>query len=223
MTAVPEVHRIRLGITNAYLVRQEGAMLIDTGYPGSEDAILEAAEGLGIAPGEIRLILLTHGHGDHAGSAQRLRQMTGAKVAVHANDAEKLRNGHQGPLHPTCISGRLMRLLIGGEKNARFPPLEPDILIADRYDLRAFGIDGTVIPTPGHTSGSVSVRLAGGDIIVGDAVFPQIPFGEPGLPFFADALDEAKRSIGIILAGKPARIHPGHGDPFLPDDFAQYR
>jgi hydroxyacylglutathione hydrolase len=218
-----EVYPVKMGIAYAYLVRQDGTILIDTGYPGSEEAILAAAKEQGIEPGDIRLILLTHGHGDHAGSAQRIREITGAKVAVHRDDAEKLRNGHQGLLHPTCLSGRLMRVLLGGEKKARFPPVEPDILISERFDLREFGIDGAVIPTPGHTPGSVSVRLASGDAIVGDAIFPSIPFEKPGLPFFADDINETKKSIGIILAWRPARIHTGHGGPFLPDDLTPYQ
>ena len=220
MTAI-EVHPVKLGIANAYIVRQAGTIIVDTGLPGNETAILDAAKGPGIAPADIRLILLTHGHGDHAGSARRLRELTGAKVAVHRDDAEKLRYGNQGKLRATCITGRILGPFFSRGKMARYPPLDPDILIGDSLDLRPFGIEGTVIPTPGHTPGSVSVFLATGDVIVGDAIFPSIPSEKPGLPFWADDIGEAKRSIGVIRAHRPKKVYTGHGGPYSPEELAK--
>lgn len=216
MTAI-EVHPVRLGIANAYIVRQEGTILVDTGAPGNETAILEAAKGLGIAPEDIQLILLTHGHGDHAGSARRLRERTGSKVAVHRDDVEQLRHGNQGTLRATCLTGRLLGPFFGGKK-ALYPPLEPDIVIGDSLDLRPFGVDGTVVPTPGHTPGSVSIFLANGEALVGDLIFPSIPSEKPCLPFWADDPDEVKRSIGIIRARRPGKVYTGHGGPFSGED-----
>ncbi|WAI02172.1 MBL fold metallo-hydrolase [Methanogenium organophilum] len=218
-----EIHPVRLGIANAYLVRQDGTILVDTGEPGSEEAILDAAESLGIAPGDIRLILLTHGHGDHAGSACALRKMTGAKVAIHRDDAGKLRNGHQGPLRATCITGRVLGLLFNTEKKARYPPLEPDILITDTLDLRDYGIDGTVIPTPGHTPGSVSVILDNGEAIVGDLIFPSVPSEKPCMPFWADTPHEVKKSIGTIRARRLQKVYTGHGGPFTGEEIEKMR
>lgn len=218
-----EVHTVKLGIANAYIIRQEGTILVDTGYPGSEEAILDAAKGMGIVPEDIRLILLTHGHGDHAGSAQKLREMTGAKVAVHRGDAEKLRSGNQGDLRATCMTGRLMGIFFGRGKKARFPPLDPDILISDSLDLRPFGVDGTAIPTPGHTPGSVSVFLTNGDALVGDLIFPSIPSEKPGLPFWADDPDEVMRSIETVREQRPQKIYTGHGGPFSGEEIETIR
>ena len=222
MTAA-EVHQIKLGIANAYIVRQDGVILIDTGDPGSEGAILDAAKERGIAPGDIRLILLTHGHGDHAGSASSLRAMTGAKVAIHRDDAEKLRSGNQGRLRAICLTGRILGPFFNAKKKAEYPPLEPDILITDDLDLRTYGVDGTVIPTPGHTPGSVSVLLADGEAIVGDLIFPSIPSEKPGLPFWADDRAEVHQSIRILLEQRPRKFYTGHGGPFSAEEIEKIR
>lgn len=200
---------VKIGITTAFLVRQEGVILVDTGYPGSGEAILSAMREHGIGPRDLRLILLTHGHGDHAGSAAFLARETGAPVAVHQNDAEKVRSGDQGPLHPTGLTGRILGLVVA--RKGSFPPIEPDILLGDEFQLREFGISGSVIATPGHTPGSVSVVLSSGDALCGDLIVPQIPSGRPGIPFWADDTDEVKRSIRKLLGYHPSRIYIAHG------------
>ena len=105
---------IQLGIVNAYIVKQDGVILVDTGIPGSENAILSAMEKAGIRKHDVRLIILTHGHGDHAGSAARLRELTGAGIAIHTGDAGMLRTGTQGALIPTGIVGRIAKHSSGG-------------------------------------------------------------------------------------------------------------
>lgn len=96
--------------TNAFLIRGEaGCVLVDTGNPGKAERILERLAKRDVAPDDIRLILLTHGHTDHFGSAAALRERTGAPVAIHALDADAVRQGIHQPdsLQPT---GRLIAL-----------------------------------------------------------------------------------------------------------------
>lgn len=205
-----EVIPLKLGMTRAFIIRHDGVMLVDTGYPGSGEAILAAMEEHGIRPHELRLILLTHGHGDHAGSAALLREKTGAPVAVHRNDAGKVREGVQGCLKPTGLTGRILGPVMG--RDASFPPCEPDILIGDEMPLHEYGIPGLVVATPGHTPGSVSVVLSSGDALAGDLIFPQIPSGRPGLPFWADDPDEVRQSIRKLLGYQPSRIYLAHGE-----------
>jgi len=218
-----EVITIRLGLTSrAYLVRQHGAVLVDTGVPGREGAIVARMKEAGIHPHDLRLIILTHGHADHAGSARALRELSGAPVAVHRDDASMVRSGRQGALVPTGTAGLVLAAVYGRKGSAHFPPLEPDILLGDSFALNEYGIRGEVIHTPGHTAGSVSLLLGNGDAIVGDLVFPAIPTGRPGLPFFADDLEEVRASIGKVLAFQGGTIYPGHGGPFSTSDVKKY-
>lgn len=168
----------------------------------------------GIHPQDLRLILLTHGHADHAGSALALRDLSGAPVAVHRNDVSMVRSGRQATLVPTGTAGLVLGAVYGRKGSAHFPSLEPDILLGDSFALNEYGIRGEVIHTPGHTAGSVSLLLGNGDAIVGDLVFPTIPTGSPGLPFFAEDPDEVRASIGKVLAFQGGTIYPGHGGPF---------
>jgi glyoxylase-like metal-dependent hydrolase (beta-lactamase superfamily II) len=208
---------VQLGIVNAYIVKQDGVILVDTGIPGSENAILSAMEKAGIRKQDIRLIVLTHGHGDHAGSAARLREITGAGIAIHSGDAGMLRTGTQGSLSPTGLVGRIAKAFIGWVNRETYPSADPDVVLNGSFDLAPYGVDGTIIPTPGHTAGSVSVVLSGGDVLAGDLIFPQIPSGKPGLPFWAENPAEVPASVSMLLSFTPRRFLPGHGGPFPAD------
>ena len=76
----------RLGFVNAYLVREDdGLTLVDTMLSGSAEGILAAAQALGTP---ITRIVLTHAHGDHAGSLDALAQrLPGAEIAISAREA----------------------------------------------------------------------------------------------------------------------------------------
>ncbi|UGV41698.1 MBL fold metallo-hydrolase [Methanococcoides orientis] len=210
---------IPLKMTTAFIVRGEGTILVDTGYPGSEDAILEKLHEIDIAPEDVNLIVLTHGHPDHAGSAAKLREITGAKVVINRLDANKLRTGTQGNLKPSRFIGRILKLFLGHGKNTRYPPLEPDILIEDLFELDEYGVLGKVISTPGHTPGSVSIILDNGDAIVGDLIVPSLLSSKPNIPFWADDLNEVMKSIQKLVDYAPERIYIAHfGGPYTLDD-----
>ena len=198
-------------MTSAFIIRDEGTILVDSGYPGSEDTILEKLHEIGGSPEDVRLIVLTHGHADHAGSAAALREKTGAKVAVHRLDADKVREGRQGKLHPTGFTGRIFWLFFGQKKASMYPAFEPDILIDDALELEEYGVRGKVIHTPGHSPGCVSVILKSGDAIVGDLIFPSVPSEKPSLPFWADDPEEALRSIKKLIDNAPGNIYIAHG------------
>lgn len=209
---------IPLGFVNAFALSGSRTVLIDTGYVGSEKTILAKLAKNGVKPKDISLILTTHGHADHFGSAAALKELTGAPVAIHKLDAEFVRRGIDPPVHSTSGVGRLLMPLLALKGPAKAPPIEPDILIEGEMSLEKFGVDGKVVPTPGHTAGSVSVFLPGGEVIVGDlTVMGILGKKRPDYPLFADDVEKLKESLRLVLQRSPTIIFSGHGGPFDPE------
>jgi len=221
--------------TNVFLIRGNGgSILVDTGNPGKADRILARLAEHGVAPNDVRLILITHGHIDHFGSAAELRERTGAPVAIHALDAEAVRQGIHQPdsLHPTSrLVDLLMRIPLPLFPDSA-PAFEPDVVFEDEFrldkytltPLSAGGVAGRVILTPGHTQGSVSVLLDSGEAIVGDLVMGQLMgmIRKPGPPIVAWDLERNQESVRRLLALSPRVVYVGHGGPFQAGDVSEW-
>lgn len=97
----------------------------------------------------------------------------------------------------------------------RFPAVDPEILVSDEMPLEDFGLAGRIIHTPGHTRGSLSLLLAGGEAFVGDLAVNYLPFNlSPVFPPFADDPEGLIRSWNMLLEKDARTIYPGHGRPF---------
>ncbi len=146
----------RWRFVNAFLVREEdGFTLVDTTIGGGADELIAAARAAG---GEIRRIALTHGHGDHVGSLDALRQQLGDSVEV--------------------LMPQLDARILAGEKVVDGKPRGSWPKLATRPDVPLTGGERVgsleVIPTPGHTPGHVSfLDTRDRTIVVGD-VFTSI-------------------------------------------------
>lgn len=203
---------------NTFIVQGQSVVLIDTGLPGYHKRILGKMEEKGIKLSDVSLIILTHGHIDHFGSASVLHEKTGAPLAVHKADAGPLREGINPPLHPVGVKGAIMGGLAGMVKTSAVRGVEADILVEGEMNLAHFGIAGRIIPTPGHTPGSVSVVLEGGCVLVGDLIFGGILRKKaPGFPYFGDDRQMILSSIRNVLELNPKIIYAGHGGPFTAD------
>jgi glyoxylase-like metal-dependent hydrolase (beta-lactamase superfamily II) len=199
------VKSLNLGICNCFLLHGTfGYAIVDTGLAKHGDTILKAIADEGLAPKQIKYILLTHAHKDHAGSAAQLRNATGAKVVSHALDAEIIESGvHQRPMTPA--PGILNRIL--------FQLFVKDLLPVPRTTVDRHVGDGEVmddldgllvIHTPGHCAGQVAFlwQREGGMLFVGDAARTLAKLA--ALPFSA-ALFGHGRTITSGAAEKFAR------------------
>ncbi len=206
---------IKLGAVKSFIIRGNKAVIVDTGYPGNGEKILDALRENDIEPSDVSLIIITHGHIDHYGSADELRKLTGAPIGMHRADAEYLKKGINYIGVPIGLAGRLFKSLLIRKDEPIYKALEVDIAFETDIDLKDFGIDGRIIHTPGHTAGSVSVILSDRTAIIGDLLMGGILRKRtPHLPLFANDLSQLKESIRRVLSLSPKVIHASHGSPF---------
>src|ERR1700761_7742562 len=114
-TLADGVHQVSMRMVNVFLVETpDGLVLIDTGFPGSADTILEAASRIGRQPNQISQIILTHAHPDHVGSLAELVRRTGAQTWIHAEDAPLVERAEFRPTHPSAgIVPHLFHFVLG--------------------------------------------------------------------------------------------------------------
>ncbi len=215
------IHTIPLGFDNVYVVKDKGTIVIDSGEPKKGKEFLEFIKKNGIKPDEIQLLILTHGHWDHIGSAAELKELTGAKVVLHKNETKWLENSLK-PMPPGItvwgkISTKLFSWLL--VPFVHITPTTVDIILEeDDFSLEEYGISGSIIYTPGHSSGSVSILLDTGEAFVGDAAMNKFPLRlSPGLPIYAEDVGALKKSWEKLLGKNVKTIYPAHGEPFSVD------
>jgi glyoxylase-like metal-dependent hydrolase (beta-lactamase superfamily II) len=206
---------------NAYLVdAPKGLVLVDSGLPGSEKGILKAIAKLGKKPSDLKLVLLTHRHLDHIGSAAALKKQTGAKLASHPFE-KPYAAGTLVIQAPNAWSfyGKMVRKLttlgywtLKLFRVIKFQTAHVDLAADEESVLEAVGLDGSVLWTPGHTKGSVTLFLNQSSVaIVGDLL--RARRGRLVEPLLMESIPQTQASVKRVLDLDPQIICPGHGKP----------
>jgi glyoxylase-like metal-dependent hydrolase (beta-lactamase superfamily II) len=196
----------RLHVVNAFLVREDdGCTLVDTTYGGAADRLIVAAEQAG---GPIRRIVLTHGHGDHVGSLDALKERLGETVEVLMPDLDaRIHAGER---------------VVEGKLPGSWPKIRtiPDVRLAAGDRVGSL----EVVASPGHTPGHVSlldtrdrtliagdVFTAYGNLAVTSFLYLRFPFAAIATWDKAQDLDSAR----ALRALDPTVLVVGHGRALL--------
>ncbi len=197
---------------NSYLLKTEtGYFLIDTGIMKKRDQLEKQLNEAGCKTGDLKLIIITHGHLDHVGNAAYLRDKYGAKIAIHSGDSKMVESGDMFVDTKGGIVIRLVGVFMKILGLSNYEKFTPDIYLEDLQDLSAYGMNAKVIHTSGHSGGSISVLTAEGDLFCGDL------FNNNGKPEKASLIQDPQlldASVERLGALQIATVYPGHGKPF---------
>ncbi len=206
-----EIMKIRLGVASSFLIKSDkGYILVDAGLKKKEKKLIRFLKNKKINPKDIKLIVITHVHGDHVGSLKAIKEITKAKVLVHQEEKEFLMKGKSHPVKPTSKFYEKISSFMP-EKSHQFDGVEADIIVEDNYSLYDFGLKAKIIHTPGHTKGSISLIDEQGNAFIGDIAMGFPMNFSAGLPIIADSLDEVKKSWERILKEGAKILHLSHG------------
>jgi hydroxyacylglutathione hydrolase len=219
-TTIVRIPIFPFNMVNAHLIKTDkGVILVDAGTPGSERKFERVLKQNNLSFDDIKLIIVTHAHTDHAGGAARLRELSGAPIMAHEDDAGFYSRKEPMTFCPTGPVGKLFfKTPVPHESYEGFVP---DIMMrnGDTVDLQDFGADGVVRHTGGHTPGSIAVELSSQDALVGDLVASGILIG--GIAFkghairppFEDDPQKVSRELQRLVESGAKRFYMGHGGP----------
>ena len=209
MEIIPGVHTVPgTHVSRIYLIEGDDLTLVDTGMPWSAGRVMKYIRGIGRHPSELRRILMTHSHPDHAGGAPGIVRRCSAKVSAHPEDA-----------HHTLREAHTIRYL------GIFSSLQVPIPFLERFRLDSIVEDNDIIPvaggirvlhTPGHTAGSVCYLLMQeGLLFSGDTIFSDQNRVSRSMPFPGNDAERYRQSLERLTSIDFDILCGGHGSPMV--------
>ncbi|MES2765556.1 MAG: MBL fold metallo-hydrolase [Bacteroidota bacterium] len=207
------LYQINLGPVNVFVIEDNGLTLIDSGHKGSTDKIFGAIRKAGKNVNDIKQLILTHSHPDHAGSAAEIKRRLKIPVLAHKADAELMKKGIAGRLPhnvSTDIANRIIFHLFIKNSENKIEALEVDTKLEGNEVLPIAG-GLQVVHTPGHSAGHIALFLKKQDLLIaGDICAHMMWLG------FSTVYEDRTLGIKSILKAADLGFESavfGHGRP----------
>jgi glyoxylase-like metal-dependent hydrolase (beta-lactamase superfamily II) len=222
--AADGIHRVEDAYVNWYIVEDgDRLIVVDTGHPRSWKSLKDALWALGRSPRDIEAVLLTHGHFDHMGFAERARSELGVPLLAHQDEVPVTH-------HPWRYDHERSRLAYA--KNPRFVKIFASmgaagaLWVKGAERVQTYEANGRLdlpgrpelIFSPGHTYGHCALHFPErGALISGDALVTLDPYtGKTGPQVVARAAtadsERALASLDALAATGAQTVLPGHGE-----------
>ncbi len=210
---IKDITPIILGVLNGncyLLMRENSYVLIDTGGKSKRKKLEQELEREGCKPGNLDLIILTHGDFDHTGNSAYLRDKYKTKIAMHKDDVGMVEYGDMFWNRQT--GNRVIKKIINLTFNIeRF---KPDIELDEQSDLSKYKLNAKVIYLPGHSKGSIGILTSDKNLFCGD-LFTKQKKPEPNS--LVNNINDLTRSIEKVKSYDINTVYPGHGGTFSND------
>lgn len=187
---------ITIRSTHFYLVDCRGGRLMyEAGWTGQMPTLLSRLRAYGVAPGEIKYVMFSHNHMDHADLVQEVKQACGARLLIHEVQIphlpwlEEFHKRKGDPYVPIRVE-------------------ETDLVVCGPHPRipQEVGLDGWVVPTPGHSPDHITLVLDDGKAFTGDLPRPDFATDEN--------LAAVRESWRTLIALGAQTFYPAHGEGF---------
>lgn len=201
-----EVHRIKCGNGNCYIINGACGILVDTGKKEFLQRVIDACRQY-----NVKMIVLTHAHFDHAENAAQISDMFGIPIAMNDRDCDLIKSNTNQGLSASTFLGKIVLSASLKDFSVRtMREFKPDVLLNDGDNLSDYGIDARIISLPGHTNGSIGIDVDEKHLIVGDALMNMF---YPTVSMLYHNKDEMLESARKISKIGDRIIYFGHGSP----------
>jgi glyoxylase-like metal-dependent hydrolase (beta-lactamase superfamily II) len=201
------ITQIKCKTDNCYLISEgRNAILVDTGSDQCLDMVISECDKY-----DLKLIVLTHVHFDHAENAAALSKRYGVPVAIHQADEELFESFDNQKLKCYGLVGCVvlgLSLKVLRETKVERP--SNIIYVKEGDTLNQYGINAKIVELPGHTNGSIGVDVEEKHLLVGDAMDNWVL---PALGHLYYNMEDIKKSYYKIQALGHRTIYFGHGKP----------
>ena len=188
------------------LADADGVVLLDTGFPGDHRRIKRVLAEIGARLSDVRAILLTHGHIDHAGNAAWAKEWSGAPIYAH-----RLEQAHIDGTFPYTGAAQVCGVLeAAGRAVTPYRPVKIDVQLKDGDELPFWG-GLRVVHLPGHTLGHCGFYSERHDLLFSGDLWVRFMMRTQASPrIFSDAPELVWPSMQKAQAIGARWIVPGH-------------